>query len=257
MRRKLQLNPGERIDELLRNGYGIIQSGKTFCFGMDAVLLSGFCQVREGETAVDLGTGTGIIPILLEAKTKGRYFIGIEIQPRMADMAARSVYLNGLEKKIRIIPGDLREIYGSTDNPALKELKKSLGKINVVTANPPYIGVGLGLENPDDSMAWARHEIKCTLRDICEAAGSLLIQGGRLYMVHRPARLPEIVCELKKHRLEPKKIKPVYPFIDKQANMILIEAIKDGGAECILEAPIIIYKEPGKYTDEIYEIYGY
>lgn len=257
MRREITLKPGERIDELARNGYGIIQKEGAFCFGMDAVLLSGFVFVKKGETAVDLGSGNGIIPILLEAKTEGEKFIGIETQCEMAEMAERSVYINGLENKIQIICGDLREIFKPTENPGLKELKKLIGKINVVTANPPYMRSGYGLKNPDEPLAIARHEIKCTLKDICEAASTLLRSKGRFYLVHRPLRLVEIIEALRSFKLEPKRIKPVYPFIDKRANMILIEAVKDAHAECLLEQPLVIYKEPGKYSDEIYEIYGY
>lgn len=257
MRRNIKLEPDERIDELERNGYSIIQNQRGFCFGMDAVLLTGFTQVKKGEIVVDLGTGTGIIPILLEAKTEGEKFIGLEIQPRVAQMAEKSVFLNGLEEKIRIISGDLREIFKETENPDLKELKKLSGKINVVTSNPPYMKSGFGLKNPDETLALARHELECTLRDVCKAASKLLMSKGRFYMVHRPLRLPEIIVEMKSERLEPKRIKPVYPFIDSKASMVLIEAVKDAREECHFEKPLIIYKEPGKYTEEIYEIYGY
>lgn len=257
MRRNIKLKSGERIDELERKGYGIIQREKKFCFGMDAVLLSGYALVKKGEIAVDLGTGTGIIPILLEAKSEGAKFIGVEIQPDMAQMAERSVYMNGLEEKIKIICGDLKEICHETKNQGIKEIKKYMGQIDAVTANPPYIKSGFGLKNPGEPLAIARHELKCTLADVCEAASVLLTQGGRFYMVHRPFRLPEIIHELQSHRLEPKKIKPVYPLIDRQANMILIEAVKDGKAFCRIERPLVIYKELGSYSDEIFDIYGY
>lgn len=284
MRKDIQLKEDERIDELQRNGYGIIQSGSNFRFGMDAVLLSGFAQVKKGETAIDLGTGTGIIPILLEAKTLGSRFYGLEIQPDMADMASRSVRLNNLEEKIEIICGDIRELVartldkkqGSIDVLAGEEetdsfvkesidgsasgmdgLKPLIGCTDVVTSNPPYMKAGSGIVNPDDAKAMARHETKCTLRDVCQAAAALLRAGGRFYMVHRPLRLAEIITELRSAKLEPKRIKPVYPFIDKEANMILIEAVKGGAAELRFEKPIIVYREQGVYTDEIYDIYGY
>ena len=255
MRRNIELKPGERIDELQRNGYGIIQSENNFRFGMDAVLLSGFAKVKKGETVVDLGTGTGIIPILLEARTEGSVFYGLEIQPDMAEMASRSVLLNGIENKVHIINGDICDLLRGENQET--ELKKLFGRVNVVTSNPPYMKARHGLKNPEDKKAVARHEIKCSLSDVCEAASRLLCYGGRFYMVHRPLRLPEIITEMKRFKLEPKKIKPVYPFIDKEANMVLIEAVKNASPECRFEKPIIVYKESGEYTDEIYDIYGY
>ena len=211
----------ERIDDLQRNGYRIIQKKKGFCFGMDAVLLSGFAQVKEGEAAVDLGTGTGIIPILLEAKTKGKHFTGLEIQEEVAEMAERSVRLNQLEARVDIVRGDIRE--------ASRLLPKAI----------------------------ARHEVFCTLDDVCREASLLLKSGGRFYMVHRPHRLAEIITSLKTYKLEPKRMKLVHPFADKEANMVLIEAVRGGKSMMKVEAPIIVYKEPGVYTQEIYDVYGY
>lgn len=248
-----QLKPGERIDDLQRSGYGIIQKEGAFRFGMDAVLLSGFADVRKGETAVDLGTGTGIIPILLEAKTPGRKFYGVEIQPEMADMAGRSVLLNGLEEKVTIVQGDIKMLLKGTELlPA-----ELFGRTDAVTSNPPYMKSEHGLRNPDDALAIARHEVACTLEDICKAASRLLRCGGRFYMVHRPQRLPEIITAMKEVRLEPKRLKLVHPFADKEANMVLIEAVRDGRPECKVEKPLIVYREPGVYTDEIYDVYGY
>ncbi len=284
MRIDIELKPGERIDELQRNGYGIIQSESNFRFGMDAVLLSGFAKVKRGEIAVDLGTGTGIIPILLEAKTEGKHFYGLELQPEMAEMASRSVRLNGLTEKIDIINGDICSLLPEKNDPdarvkpeiteisyseklnatenkstagSIDMLKALYGRVNVVTSNPPYMKAEHGLRNPEDAKAIARHEVKCSLSDVCEAASRLLCSGGRFYMVHRPLRLPEIISEMKRFKMEPKRIKPVYPFIDKEANMVLIEAVRNAAPECRLEKPVVVYKEPGKYTDEIYDIYGY
>ena len=237
----------ERIDDLQRNGYRIIQKKKGFCFGMDAVLLSGFAQVKEGEMAVDLGTGTGIIPILLEAKTKGRHFTGLEIQEEVAEMANRSVRLNQLEDRVDIVRGDI------------KEASRLFGKasFDVVTSNPPYMNDNHGLKNPDLPKAIARHEVFCTLDDVCREASLLLKTGGRFYMVHRPHRLAEIITALKNYKLEPKRMKLVHPFIDKDANMVLIEAVRGGKSMMKVEAPIIVYQKPGVYTQEIYDIYGY
>ncbi|MDO4344230.1 MAG: tRNA1(Val) (adenine(37)-N6)-methyltransferase [Eubacteriales bacterium] len=244
---KTELYPGERIDELQRNGYRIIQNSDGFCFGMDAVLLSGFARVKERECAIDLGTGTGIIPILLEAKTEGTHFTGLEIQERSADMARRSVQLNDLSDKISIIQGDIREavsIFGRAS-------------FDVVTSNPPYMTGSHGLVNPDMPKAVARHEILCTLEDVVSQAAQLLRENGRFYLVHRPFRLAEIMNVMIKHRLEPKRMKLVYPYIDREPNMVLLEGLKGGRSRITVEKPLIVYKEPGVYTDEIYDIYGY
>lgn len=237
----------ERIDDLQRNGYHIIQKKKGFCFGMDAVLLSGFARVRAGEKAIDLGTGTGIIPILLEAKTDGKYFIGLEIQQEIAEMAARSVRLNGLEDRVEIIQGDIRE--------ASRRFGRA--SFDVVTSNPPYMTASHGLKNPDLPKAIARHEVLCTLEDVVREAALLLKTGGRLFLVHRPRRLAEIITVLREHNLEPKRMKLVHPFIDREANMVMIEAVKGGGVMMTVEAPVIVFKEPGVYSEEIVTTYGY
>lgn len=242
-----ELKPGERIDELQRNGYRIIQNKDGFCFGMDAVLLSGFTQVKPGERAIDLGTGTGIIPILLEAKTDGAHFTGLEIQKMSADMARRSVALNGLSEKISIVEGDIKEagfLFGKAS-------------FDVVTSNPPYMTGSHGLVNPEMPKAIARHEILCTLEDVIGQATALLREGGRFYMVHRPFRLAEIMTLMVNYHLEPKRMRLVYPFVDKEPNMVLIEGLKGGRSRITVEKPLIVYKEPGIYTDEIYDVYGY
>lgn len=243
----IKLLPNERIDELQRNGYRIIQNEKKFCFGMDAVLLSGFARAGKGERVLDLGTGTGIIPILMEAKTEGESFTGLEIQEEMAEMAARSVKLNGLEEKVSIIQGDL------------KEASKRFGKasFDVVTCNPPYMNQNHGLKNPDEPKAIARHELLCSFADVAREAAALLKSGGRFYLVHRPHRLTEIFETLRAYKLEPKRMKFVHPFVDAEANMVLIEAFRGGRPQMRVEAPVIVYEKPGVYTNEIYEIYGY
>lgn len=243
----IDLKEQERIDDLQRNGYKIIQNKEAFCFGMDAVLLSGFALVKEGETVLDLGTGTGIIPILLEAKSKGKHFTGLEIQEAMADMAGRSVRLNGLEEKIDIVNGDIKEashLFGAAS-------------FDVVTSNPPYMNDAHGLKNPDVPKAVARHEVLCTLEDVVREAARCLKPGGRFYMVHRPHRLIEIITALTSYKLEPKRMKMVHPFVNREANMVMIEAVRGGHSMIKVEAPVIVYKEPGVYTDEIYDIYGY
>ena len=241
------LMENERLDDLQRNGLKIIQKTDGFCFGMDAVLLSGFASVKPGERALDLGTGTGIIPLLLSAKTKGDHFTGLEIQTEIMKMAQRSVALNGLEKKIDIIQGDIKEasrIFGAAS-------------FDVVTSNPPYMNDAHGLKNPGDVKAISRHEVLCTLEDVVREGTKALKPGGRFYMVHRPHRLAEIITVMRQYKLAPKRMKFVHPFAAKDANMVLIEAVRGGGAWLKLEPPVIVYKEPGVYTDEIYEIYGY
>lgn len=245
--RSLLLKEGERIDDLERNGYKIIQHPDKFCFGMDAVLLSGFATVKENEKALDLGTGTGIIPILLEAKTKGEHFTALEIQPESADMAQRSVSLNNLNDKINIVIGDIKE--------ATDMFGKSV--FNVVTCNPPYMTEHHGLKNPNEPMAIARHELLCTLDDVITQAAHLLKPGGRFYMVHRPFRLSEIFVKMTAAGLEPKRMKLVYPFVDKEPNMVLIEGVRGGKSRLTVEKPLIVYEQPGVYTQEIYDIYGY
>ena len=243
----VELKENERIDDLERNGYQIIQRTDGFCFGMDAVLLSGFAVVKRGEKVLDLGTGTGIIPILLEAKTEGEHFSALEIQGEVADMARRSVALNRLEKKITIVNGDIKEasqIFG----PA---------SFDVVTSNPPYMNDARGLKNPDLPKAIARHEVLCTLEDVVREAAKVLKTGGRFYLVHRPHRLAEIINTLTAYRLEPKRMKMVHPFADREANMVMIEAVRGGGAFLKVEAPVVVFREPGVYSDEIRDVYGY
>ena len=247
MNQSVQLLENERLDELHRNGYSIIQNPKKFCFGMDAVLLSGFATVKPGETVLDLGTGTGIIPILLEAKTNGQHFTGLEIQPESADMARRSVRLNHLEDKITIETGNIKD--------ASKQFGAS--SFHVVTTNPPYMTDCHGLKNPNESKAIARHELLCSLEDVIRESAKTLKPQGRFYMVHRPFRLSEIMCKMTAYGIEPKRMKLVHPYIDREPNMVLIEGLRGGKPRLKVEKPLIVYKEEGKYTDEIYEIYGY
>lgn len=243
----LLLKEGERIDELHRNGYRIIQNEKLFCFGMDAVLLSGFAQVKEGECAIDLGTGTGIIPILLAAKTKGKHFTGLEISEISADMAHRSAVLNDLTQRLDIVRGDIKEA-GEMFAPA---------SFDVVTSNPPYMIGEHGLVNSDLEKAAARHELLCNFEDVVRAAAKLLRSGGRFYLVHRPFRLAELMNTMSKYRLEPKRMRLVYPYVDREPNMVLIEAVRGGKSRMTVEKPLIVYEKPGVYTKEIIEIYGY
>ncbi len=236
----------ERLDDLQINGYKIIQHPDKFCFGMDAVLLSSFARVGDGEIALDLGTGTGILPILLEAKTDGSHFTGLEIQSESVEMARRSVLLNHLESKIDIIEGDIKtasELFGKSS-------------MDVVTSNPPYMTHNHGLKNPTDAKAIARHELLCTLEDVVRETAAVLKPRGRCYFVHRPSRLVEIFENMRKYKLEPKRMRLVYPFVDKEPNMVLVEGVRGGGPQLTVESPLIVYDAPGQYTREIYDIYG-
>ncbi len=237
----------ERLDELQRNGYHIIQDPERFCFGMDAVLLSGFAKAKRGERVLDLGTGTGIIPILMEAKTDASDFVALEIQEESADMARRSVIYNQLENKINVVTGDIKDaskIFGASS-------------FDVITTNPPYMIGEHGISCATDAKAIARHEVLCDLDDILRESARLLRPGGRFYMVHRPFRLAEIFSKMVTYKIEPKRMQLVYPYVDKEPNMVLIEGLRGGKSRLTVEKPLIVYKEQGVYTDEIYDIYGY
>ena len=236
----------ERLDELHRNGYFIIQDPKRFCFGMDAVLLSGFAKAKKGERVLDLGTGTGIIPILMEAKTEAEDFKALEIQEESAGMAVRSVKLNGLEEKIDIVTGDIKEaasIFGAAS-------------FEVITTNPPYMIGSHGLKNENKALYIARHEALCTIDDILRESAKVLKSKGRFYMVHRPFRLPELLAKMSAAKLEPKRMRLVYPYVDKEPNMVLIEGLKGGNPRMEVEPPLIVYEKDGTYTQELRAMYG-
>ena len=240
------IKDGERLDELQRKGYCIIQDPTRFCFGMDAVLLADFAKAKRGEQVLDLGTGTGIIPILMEARYENAQYTGLEIQEESADMARRSVSYNDLDEKVKIVTGDIKDaskIFGASS-------------FHVVTTNPPYMIGTHGENSPSQAKAIARHEVLCTLDDVLRESARLLRQGGRFYMVHRPFRLAEIMSKMVQYKIEPKRMRLVYPYIDKEPNMVLMEGLKGGKSRMTIEAPLIVYKEQGVYTDEIYHIYG-
>lgn len=245
MDKSVKIYDYERLDDLHRNGYMIIQDPKRFCFGIDAVLLSDFAQASKKEIVLDLGTGTGVIPILMEAKNEAEKYYALEIQHESAEMAARSVKLNNLDDKIKIIEGDIKEL------TAL--FKPSY--FDVITVNPPYMNHNGGLKNNFSPKAIARHEILCSLDDILIGSSKLLKSGGRFYMIHRPNRLAEIIFKLKEHKMEPKKMRFVHPYIYKEPTMVLIEAVRSGKPMTRVMPPLIIYNENGEYTKEIYDIY--
>ena len=230
----VNLKDGERLDDLQLKGYEIIQDPKRFCFGIDAVLLSNFAKVKKNETVLDLGTGTGILPILLAGKTEGKHFTGLEIQEDSADMARRSVSHNDLDERIDIVTGDIKEAF-SIFKPKL---------FDVIVSNPPYMLADHGLKNPNDALAIARHELMCNLDDIMRESSKLLADGkGRFYMIHKPFRLTEILVAMNKYRIEPKRIQFVYPYIDKEPTMVLVEGLRGGKSRVKIEPPIIMYEK--------------
>ncbi|OPX45823.1 tRNA1(Val) (adenine(37)-N6)-methyltransferase [Ruminiclostridium hungatei] len=242
----VELRNNERIDDLQLNGLKLIQDPEAFCFGVDAVLLSDFADVKKGHRVLDIGTGTGIIPILLAGKTQAAAVVGLEIQETVAEMASRSVSLNGLEDRVEILCGDVREY------------SRYFGKssFDVVVSNPPYTNKGCGLVNPHDSKAVSRHEILCTLEDVVGAAGALLAPGGQLAMVHRPERLADIVCCMRNCGIEPKYLRMVHPKPFKKPSMILIKGSRGGKPELKVMEPLYVYNADGTYSHEINRIYG-
>ena len=227
-----KLFPGERLDDLQLNGLELIQSPDRFCFGVDAVLLSDFVKVKENETVLDMGTGTGIIPILLTAKTKGKHFTGLEIQKESAQMARRSVAHNHLEDKIDIVTGDIKE--------AAQIFKPAF--FDVITVNPPYMVYQHGLQNPKDAMAIARHEILCSLDDILRESMKLMQDKGRFYMIHRPFRMTEIMIKMNQYKIEPKRLQFVHPYVHKEPTMVLIEGVRGAKSRVRIEPTLIMYK---------------
>lgn len=235
----------ERIDDLMRDGLKLIQNTDIFCFGMDAVLLSTYAKAGKNDRVLDLGTGNGIIPVLMQSKNPGSTYTALEIQENSADLAIRNVELNNLSDRISVVKGDIKEasrLFGEAS-------------FNVVTSNPPYMNENHGIVNPDSAKAIARHELLCSLEDVVREAGRCLKSKGKMYMVHRPNRLVDIFDTMRRHHLEPKRMRLVYPYVNKAANMVLIEAVKGGNSQLIVEEPLIVYKEDGTYTDALLKMY--
>lgn len=236
----------EQLDDLQLNGLFIIQKTDGFRFGVDAVLLSDFAKNTSSRCTLDLCTGTGIVPILLSAKTKTQKFCALEIQYDIADMAKRSVEYNGLSERIEIKEGDLNDaadIYG----------KRCFDKI---TCNPPYMKISAALKNESDTMTVSRHEVKCTLEDVIRVSASLLTHKGRLYMIHRPSRLADIMCLMRKYEIEPKRLRLVAPKKGKEPNLVLVEGMFKGGEELRIMDTLYVFDENGRYSEEIDKIYG-
>lgn len=233
----------ERVDDLQRDNLVIIQDTDRFCFGIDAVILSSFAKAKPSDCVLDMGTGTGVIPILMSSKTKAHHLTGLEIQLESAKMASRSVQMNHLDDRINIVEGDIKEassIFGEAS-------------FNIVTCNPPYMVDNHGLQNPEEAKAIARHEILCTLEDVIREGSKVLKPSGKFYMVHRPFRVADIICLMRQYNVEVKRMKMVQPFEGKEPNMVLIEGQKNSKPRMIVEEPLIIYEKQGVFSKQYLE----
>lgn len=239
------LKPGERIDDLSRSGFRIIQNPNYFRFATDAVILSEFAKVGSKDKILDMGTGSGIIPLLVFARRRPAHITGIELSAQMADMAERSVALNGLESHIEILNRDIREAGNDFGHDVF----------DVVTCNPPYFKVTNGMQNEKESVAMARHEIFCTLEDVIKNAFKVLKTKGRLYMIHRPGRLGEIFSLMREYKLSPSKLRSIHSYASSLAELVLIEAKKCVKCELEILQGLVIYNEDRTYTDEMIRIY--
>lgn len=245
MEKQIKIHPNERVDFIQRKGYKIIQNPEVFCFGIDAVLLADFAKAKRNDFVLDIGTGTGIVPILMFARYENKSYVGIDVQEDMVDMASRSVQLNKIEDNVKMLHlnvKDLRSVYHE-------------GSFDIVTSNPPYMKGNAGLVNENESKMIARHEITCTLEDIIENASYVLKDKGKLYMIHRPHRLSDIMYFMRKYRVEPKRMRMIHPKEGKAPTMVLIEGVKYANPELVVEAPLYVYSKDGNYTNEIYKIY--
>ncbi|MCX7923782.1 MAG: tRNA1(Val) (adenine(37)-N6)-methyltransferase [Clostridia bacterium] len=241
----VNVHDNERIDDLQYKGLKLIQKKDGFRFGVDAVLLANFADVKKGDAVIDLGTGTGIIAVLLAGKTQAKAITGLEIQPEVAEMASRSVKLNELEDRVSIVCGDIKDSLNSFGPSSF----------NVVVSNPPYMERERGLVNPSDTKAISRHEILCTLEDVVKNASKLLVPGGQLAMVHRPDRLVDIVWHMRKYGIEPKYLRFVHPSPYRKPNLLLIKGTRGGKPQLKMMDPLYVYDENGNYSDEINKIY--
>ena len=242
---KVELKENERIDDLQLKGLKIIQNPDGFCFGVDAVLLANFAKVKKNAKVADLGTGTGIIPILIAGKSSASEIYGVEIQEEVFEMASRSVKMNDLCDRVKIVNTDIKTVDKVLD----------VNTFSVITSNPPYMHAD-GVKNPDDRKMISRHEVKCNLDDVLRAASRLLMERGKFFMVHRPTRLIDIIECGRKYRMEPKVMRFIHPRAEKAPNMILVEYVKGGKPDLKIMDPLYIYGADGDYTDEIKEIYS-
>lgn len=238
--------PHWRIDELECEGLRIIQDPSTFCFGVDAVLLAHFARAKSCHRVLDLGTGQGILPLLLFALFKPKHIVGVEIQQVLATMARQSVLLNELSDRIHIECGDYRDPL----------LLSSLGQFHLVVSNPPYHPIGTGELRRSESDCIARFELSSTLKDVVHAASAVLYEGGRFCMVHLPKRLCEILHIMEQYKLIVKRILFVHPHVDKPASLVLVEGVKNAKPGLIVQSPLFVHEQNGEFTKTMREIYG-
>lgn len=268
------LKDDERIDDLEFNNLKIIQNKNGFCFGIDSILISDYAKkdIKVNAVGIDLGTGTGIISILLSAKTSLSKIIGIEVQKEVADMARRSIELNGLQDKIEIRNMNIKNIIQNSDNSKLEKEQAKLGKtqtksnkekaniwlekFDFVVTNPPYKELETGKVNENEHKYISRHEVTANLEDFMKVSKFVLKDKGYFFMVHRPNRLVDVIELMRKYKIEPKSIRFVHPSIDKEPNLVLIKGRKNANPFLKIDKPLIVYDSNGKYTNEIYKIYG-
>ena len=243
----MELKENERIDDLEYKGLKIIQNKNWFCFGIDSILLSDFAKnIKKDAIVMDIGTGTGIIGLLLCEKTKLKKIYGIEIQKEVAEMAERSIKLNGLENKFEILNINIKDIEHNFVN----------NQIDVIVTNPPYKKDNTGAKNENENKLISRHEVECSLEDIISKSSKILKNLGSFYMVHRAERIVDIFVLLRKYKIEPKEIRFVHSKQNEKPNLILIKAVKNSGEFLKIEKPLIVYNEDGSYTEEILKIYN-
>jgi tRNA1Val (adenine37-N6)-methyltransferase len=234
----------ERIDDLNLNGKKIIQNPDYFCFGIDSVLLANFVDSNSSKnTIVDLCSGSGVIPVIISQKKKYKNIYAVELQKEMYELLLKNIKLNSLENEIMPVNANIKEF---TVNE----------KVDIVVCNPPYKEVGTGVENENSVKYIARHEKECTLEDVFKCSSKILKQKGKLYIVHKPQRLTDLIDYARKYKLEPKKIRFVYPTVVSKPSIVLIEYVYCGGNEMNVLPPLIEYDENGNYTKDILNIYG-
>lgn len=243
----MELKNSERIDDLGIGNLKIIQNEEGFCFGIDSVLLSDFAKnLKKNATVVDIGTGTGILSILLAEKSKAKKIYGVEIQSEVAEMAKRSVLLNNLENKIEIVNDDIKNINKYLEN----------NTVDCIVTNPPYKKIDSGIKNENEKLLISRHEIKCNLQDIAEISRKLLKDKGEIYLVHKSERLVDILATFRQNKLETKVIRLIQANKNSCPNLVLVKAVKNGGEFLKVERPLVIYNDDGSYCDEILDIYN-
>ncbi len=240
------INIDETLDDLQLKGIHIIQKKEGFRFGVDAVLLANFAKVKKNATVIDLCSGTGIIPFIIKGKSQCGVIKGVEIQGEFAEMANRTAMYNNFSDQVKFIEGDLKD----------KELLKSLGRVDIVTVNPPYKVYSSGILNDSDKNAIARHEVCCTLEDVIVAARTLLKDNGKFFMVHRPDRIVDIFTLMRKYKIEPKRIRFIHPKPGKAPNILLVEGQRDGGTFLKIEDPLYVHMEDDSYSEEIKAMYN-